>query len=1007
MGNMAATGSTHFGDLLRRHRLAAGLTQEELAERAGLSRRGIADLERGVRQSPRKETAALLAEALGLAGEDRTVFAAAARRTTRRAEPAASAASPLSAVPDGATSSAPALPSGTVTFLFTDIEGSTHLLQQLGSERYAALCAEHQQVVRAGCAAHGGREVDTQGDGFFFAFPTATSAVTAAAQVQQTLVAQLWPDGTPVQVRMGLHTGTPLVTQGGGYVGLDVVRAARIAAAGHGGQVLLSAATRGLTEQALPEGASLRDLGEHRLKDLLQPERIAQLLLPGLPADFPPLRSLDRHAQNLPIQPTPLLGRETAVATLTTMLRRDDVRLVTLSGPGGVGKTRLGLQVAAELSETFADGVWFIRLSRLTDPALVLPTIAQTLGLRELGSQSSEAMLRDYVHTRQVLLLLDNFEQVVAAAPQVAELLATSPGLRLLVTSRVVLRLQGEHEYPVPPLALPPASPSGVDRGHGPSWDQVTTSPAVALFVEQARAHRPDFALSEATAPAVAAICARLDGLPLALGLAAARVKLLPPPALLQRLERRLPLLAGGARDLEARQQTMRATLVWSEDLLQPEERRLFCRLAVFVGGFTLEAAEAVCAAPEGAAPLGLDVLDGLGALVDQSLVWQREETDGMARYGMLQVIREYAVDQLEASGEAEALRQAHATYSLALAEAVEPWLLSGPRLPEGLARLEREHDNLRAALAWTRRERQVALGLRLAGSLGHFWNVQGYRTEGRGWLEELLALSPQAPGAADISAAQAKALVWASNFAWRQRDDERAQAAAEEALALARGQQAETEAGMTLNMLGLIAWDQGDLERATAYLEESVARLRATGEPGLAAAYVTTVGAIALERGDLERATACCKESLAFARRTGDDYAAGHALAGLADVARQRGDLTDAEQLGREELQAWRRLGVRGYVATCLERLAYTAAAGREVTRAERAARLLGAAAALRKWVSEPLRRRQWQAGIERGTALAQQVLGEEAWAAAYAAGQAMTLEEAVAAALEETQGR
>jgi predicted ATPase/class 3 adenylate cyclase len=1021
-----------FGDLLRRYRLAARLTQEELAERAGLSRRGIADLESGARRRPRRDTVALLSTALGVSETERVRFDAAARGSAERQIAAQSESQ----------SDSSALPSGTVTFLFSDIEGSTRLLQGLGRGRFATLLAAHRELLRAALAAHSGHEVDSQGDSSFTVFPTAGQAVAAAVALQRALAAHAWPAGATVWVRMGLHSGTAQVA-GDRYIGLDVHRAARIAAAGHGGQVLLSQTTCDLVEDDLPDGITLRDLGLHRLKDLQRPERLAQLVLPDLPGDFPPLNALDRHAHNLPIQPILLLGRERELAAVCALLRRDDVRLVTLTGPGGVGKTRLGLQVAAELADAFSDGVWSVRLSRLTNPDLVLPTIAQTLGLQEAGSRSIQELLRDFVRTRKLLLLLDNFEQVVAAAPSIADLLASSPGLRLLVTSRVALRLQGEQEYLVAPLALASTS---ARPPRARTAEQLLEAPAVALFLARARAHRPDFALTEASLSVVAAICARLDGLPLALDLAAAHVKVLPLPALLQRLDRRLPLLRGGARDLEARQQTMRATLAWSEDLLQPEDRRLFRRLAVFVGGFTLEAAEAVCAAPEGAEPLGCDVLEGLERLVDQSLVQQltvgqdgaekeqTEEGGGEARFRLLYVIREYALERLEASveaaggtgaggtagqaghagqegSEAEALRCAHALYYLGLVEERELAIVQ-LEAAAWMGRLEREHDNFRAALAWARERGETELGLRLAGSLGPFWDVRGYRTEGRGWLEGLLALAPQldraraghagGAGAPGVSAAaRAKALAWASTFAWQQQDNERAQEAATEALALARGQQGWVE-GLALFMLGAVARDRGDLERATVYAEESVAQLRAVGEPGLAAAYLSIVGDIARDRGDLERATACYEEMLAFAGRTGADYAAGFALEGLAIVARWRGDLVGAESLAREQLLVQQRLGTTGYLASGLEELALTAAATAGGARAERAARLLGAAAALRERVGIPQDPRQ-PAEIERAAASARAALGEDTWEAAFAAGRALPLEEAIAEALGE----
>jgi non-specific serine/threonine protein kinase len=824
---MPSEPSAPFGDLLRRHRQAAGLTQEELAERAGLSRRGIADLERGARQTPRKDTVALLVAALGLAGEDYTDFVVAAHP---------------------------------------------------------------------------------------------------------------------------------------------------------------------------PAGSS-----------------------PDLPADFPPLNALDRHAHNLPIQPTPLLGRAREVREVGALLRREEVRLVTLTGPGGVGKTRLALQVAAELSDQFTDGVWFVPLSRLADPALVLPTIAHTLGLQEAGNQPVVTVLRAWLRTRAVLLLLDNFEQVVAVAPAVADLLARSPGLRVLVTSRVALRLRGEQEYPLLPLALPPiAWPVPSSRTPPDSPKPLTEYAAVALFLQRAQGARPDFQLNEASAQVVVAICARLDGLPLALELAAVRVKLLAPAALLRRLEQTLPLLTGGARDLEARQQTMRATLAWSEDLLQPEERRLFQRLAVFVGGFTLEAAEAICAAPQGAERLGVDVVEGLAALVDHSLAqrWsagqdeaeEAEEGGGEARFRLLYVVREYALERLEASGEAEALCRAHAMYYLGLAEG-RMYAVYGPEGADWMRRLEREQDNFRAALGWMRERGEAELGLRLAGSLAPFWDLRGYRTEGRGWLEELLALAPRvagdgsagAPGMVGVSAAtQAKALLGAGIFA-QAGDDEQALAAAKEALALARGQKARWgawAAGVALHLLGNIAWDRGELEQALACCEESVAQLRAAGEEGIAAANLTQVGGIALDQGDLERAAACCEESLAFARRSGADFVAGFALRVLADVARRRGDLARADVLGREQLLVWRRLGAPGYLAGSLEGLARTAAAAGEEAPAERAARLLGAAAALRERVGAP-RRPHGRADTERAAAPARAALGEAAWVAAFASGRALTLEEAIAEAL------
>ena len=450
------------------------------------------------------------------------------------------------------------LPKGTVTFLFTDIEGSTKLLQRLGAD-YARTLGEHQALLRAAWAAHGGAEIDTAGDGFFVAFPSAPQAVAAAADATRALAAHPWPTDAALRVRIGLHTGAPQLV-GDHYVGIDVHHAARIMAAGHGGQILLSEATRTLCEHALPDGATLRALGARRLKDLREPEPLYQVALDGLPADFPPLRTLDSHPHNLPVEPTPLLGREDQLAALAALVRRDGVRLVTLTGPGGIGKTRLAVQVAAEVMEDFPDGVWLVRLSRLTDPGLVIPTIAQTLGLREQGSQSLAALLRAHVADKRLLLLLDNFEQVVGAAGEVAALLADGSGLKLLVTSRLPLRVRGERVQAAPPLPLPAAK-------RLPPLEQLTQYAAVALFIERAQAAQDTFTVTAANAPVIAQICAQLDGLPLAIELAAARVRVRPSPRrwaratarseirqplLLARIDARLPSLKREERNPSA-----------------------------------------------------------------------------------------------------------------------------------------------------------------------------------------------------------------------------------------------------------------------------------------------------------------------------------------------------------------------------------------------------------------------------------------------------------------------
>ncbi|HEX6799459.1 MAG TPA: adenylate/guanylate cyclase domain-containing protein [Ktedonobacterales bacterium] len=891
------------------------------------------------------------------------------------------------------------LPAGTVTFLFTDIEGSTKLLQRLGEE-YARVLGEHQTLLRAAFAAHDGTEVDTQGDAFFVAFPTAPAAVAAAAEATSTLAAHAWPAGAPLRVRIGLHTGTPQVI-GDHYVGLDVHRAARIAAAGHGGQVLLSQTTRALAAHALPVGVTLRAVGTHRLKDLQESEPLFQLVLsdPDLPADFPPLKTLDTYQHNLPPQPTPLLGREEQVAALSALLRRPDVRLVTLTGPGGIGKTRLAVQVAAELLDDFADGVWFVRLSRLVDPTLVVPTIARTLGLQEQSSQSLADVLRAYLADRRLLLVLDNFEQVIAAAPEVASLLAASPSLGVLVTSRIRLHLRGEHEYALDPLRLP-------EPGAGRlAPERLSQYAAVALFVERAQAARSDFAVTAANAPAIAEVCVRLDGLPLAIELAAARVKLLPPEALLARLSAQLKLLTGGARDLEEHQQTMRATIAWSEGLLASEERVLFRRLAVFVGGCTLEAAEAVCVAPAGSELLGLDVLDGLGTLVDHSLVQQREEGDE-PRFGMLQVIREYALERLEASGEAEALRRAHAAYILALVERAELEMV-GPQEGAWLGRLEGEHDNLRAVLGRARERGEMETGLRLAAALRGFWWGRGHLREGREWIEGLLARAGGAgleEGAARTAPpiaerVRARVLLAGGTMAVWQGDAAAGELWLEAAATLAQAGGDQHTAAEALNERGILAAHQGDWERAAVRYEESLALWRPLGDEWGIGLALNNLGDVATHLGDLERAADVLTEALARSRTVGDQGMLAVCLVNLGWVARLRGEVARAEALQREALELVRDLGDPRRCAASLEHLASTAGAAGQ---GERAARLLGAAATVRETIGAPLPAPE-RADVEEAVAASRAALGEEAWAAAFASGQALSLEKAVAEALGE----
>ena len=675
-----------------------------------------------------------------------------------------------------------ALPSGTVTFLFTDVEGSTKLLHELGAEKYAEALAEHRRVIRAAAAEHGGVEVDTQGDAFFIAFPTAPGALAAATSARDVLA---------IPVRMGLHSGAPLLTNEG-YVGTDVHRAARIAAAGHGRQILVSAATAALA------GAELRDLGPHRLKDLSAPERIYQL---G-DGDFPPLKSL--HQTNLPIPATAFLGRERELAEVVELL--EGARLLTLTGPGGTGKTRLALQAAGLAAEGYPDGVWWVPLAPLRDPQLVLSTAAQVLGAKN--------GVADHIGDKTMLLLLDNFEQVVEAASGVSDLLASCPKLRLLVTSREPLHISGEQEYAVAPLL----HQEGID-----------------LFLARARGVVAHFEADDA----VPEICRRLDDLPLALELAAARVKALSTQQILERLEQRLPLLTGGARDLPERQRTLHATIEWSYDLLDEEEQQLFVRLGVFRGGSTLEAAEAIADAD----------LDTLQSLVDKSLL--RRTGD---RYWMLETIREFAAEQT-----GEESRRRHAAYFLELAEAAEPHLPAYER--KWVDRLDHEHDNLRAAFDWLEAAHETELLQRLGGALARFWLMRGHAREGGERLERALR-SDDSPSSARLKALNGAALLGQTGAHGRLHAT--AALALSEALGDRRGAaQAKLALGSAIS--------RDDMSAARDLYEDAAELYSEVGDEHMLMVATRSLAWACLELGDAERGRALHEENLQRAHALGN----------------------------------------------------------------------------------------------------------------------------------------
>ena len=796
------------------------------------------------------------------------------------------------------------LPRGTVTFLFTDIEGSTRLLQQLG-DRYSRILEECRRLLRAAFQEWNGHEVDTQGDAFFVAFARATDAMSAAVDSLRALAVHPWPEDVVVRVRMGLHTGEPQLSSEG-YIGIDVHHGARVMSAGHGGQVLLSQATRDLVVHQLPTGVSLRDMGEHRLKDLQRPIHLFQLVIAGFPADFPSLKTLDACPNNLPIQPTPLIGREREVASLGQLLRLIDVRLVTLTGPGGTGKTRLALQEAAELSDLEWRGIYFVDLAPVSDSAQVIPTIASTLGLREERGRSPLECLKEEIDQNRVLLLLDNFEQVLDAAVQVSDLLVACPQLKILVTSRAVLRVRAEREFAVPTLTLP-------DSAQMPDLEALMQYEAIVLFLQRTQAVAPEFRLTDMNAPVVVEIVRRLDGLPLAIELAAARMKLLSPEALLARLNQPLQVLTSGARDVAARQHTLRNTIAWSYNLLDAQEQELFRRLSDFVGGCTLEAIEVVNGVLGNATGLILDIV---ASLVDKSLLRRREQGKGEEpRLAMLETIREYGLELLGASGEMKAVRKAHAVYFMELSE--RAGLERASDSPEWLDRLEQEHDNLRAAMHWSLEDMEGCkeIALRLGGALRTFWYSRGYLSEGLDFLERALV------GSDEVEEPMRAAALYAAARLYEVRGDyDRAEPFLVQSLALYRELGNPARIAYALHLQADIAWRRGILDMARSLAEESLAVFRELGDRGAIASLLLHLGALAADQGEYARARDLLEESLAINRELGDKGSIADSLFNLARANFFSGsELGAARVLLEESLSLFRQLSDKESIGYCL----------------------------------------------------------------------------------------
>ena len=906
----------------------------------------------------------------------------------------------------------------TFTFLFTDIEGSTAMLQRLG-DAYAGVLTDHHRLLRMVLTAHDGKEIDTQGDAFFAVFSSASACAAAAIEVQLAFVSHAWPANETVRVRMGIHSGEASESAVG-LVGLDIHRAARIAAVAYGGQVVLSASTAALLRDRLPASAFLRDLGSHRLKDLGRPEQIFQLEAEGLPAAFPPLRSLDnpRLLNNLPAQLSRFIGRDAVLAEVRRLIGA--FRLITLTGPGGVGKTRTGLQVAAELLDGSGDGVWFADLAPLLDPDLVVATVANVLGIRGDPARPVDTLV-EAIGGRSMLILLDNCEHVIGTCAKLADaLLRNCPNVAILATSREPLGIDGERVHRIPSLGMPADDDDS---------DTIRDAEAVRLLIDRAAQHGVTLGWDERSAAVASRICRRLDGIPLAIELAAARLRAISVIELEARLDQRFSILTGGSRAALPRQQTLLAMVDWSWELLHASERHVLARLSVFAGGFDLAAAEAVTWG-EGVRPE--EVISLLGALVDKNLVQFDDTGTGPARYRLLETVRQYGARQLEAGSPAAAhdARVAHRDHYLALAQAAAPRLVA-PDQAQWLDRLDLELGNLRAAIAYCLEREDPAPGIALASSLEVFWRARGHATEGADALARLLGL----PTAQEATLPRARGLATAAYLSQNAGRYANAEQFCAESLAIAQLagddylvarlmhtcayvllRQGHRAAALPLIERGLglarrleavhltarllaarsYALDvQGDYAAAARDAAEALSLYRQAGDRRESGTILGNLGYTELSTGDLSPARSHLIESLDIARVLNDSYGVVYGTFNLGLAEYLGGSASAAEDLFTESFNLARRVMTKPGIAYALIGLAMAGGGG-----PGRAARLHGAAEAALAALGETVD--PVEASLrERDCQRLRSVLGPEAFAAEYAAGQALTSEQVAELAL------
>lgn len=810
-------------------------------------------------------------------------------------------------------------PSGTVTFLFTDIEGSTRLAQE-HPDRWEALRARHHAILQSAMDACNGYVFQIIGDAFCVAFHTASDAVRAAVKSQIDLGAENWGN-LPIAVRMGIHTGQAQLQEAGDYHGyLAMSRVQRLMSAAHGGQVVVSLAAEELVRDELPENVSLRDLGEGRLKDLIRPEHIYQLVTAGLPVDFPPIKTLDAYRHNLPTQLTSFIGREKEIEEIKQAIAEH--RLVTLTGVGGTGKTRLALQVAADLLDHFPDGVWFVELAPITNPELIPQTILSAFGISDQAGLTPLQLLRDYLRDKNLLLVLDNCEHLIAASATLTDkLLNHARSLNILATSREALGIKGEMSWHVPSLSLP-------DVKHLPSIEGLSQYEAVSLFIDRAILAQPHFTVTKDNAPAIAQICFRLDGIPLAIELAAARVKALSADQIAKRLDDRFRLLTGGSRTALERHQTLRAAIDWSYNLLSAEEKILFCGLSVFIGGWTLEATEQVCGQEES----GFDVIDLLSQLVDKSLV-NAKESGNDTRYSMLETTRQYAREKLFDSNEGETSHDKHEEYFLALAEQADREI-HGPRQLEWINAIETEHDNFRAALGWSISATHTEKAARLFNHLNWAVHLRSHFSELSEWFEKIIAL----PDIDRFPLQHAKILIRAGSWEWLQGKLSEALSHNSQAQSILTqlGLAGEAELAWSLTWLGLFTYMQStDLLQAASYSKEAIQLHQKWGDQTGVAFSTLNLGMIQLSL-KMPEAKQTLEHSLDLYNRSGDLWGIARVSQSLGSLSVSLGDFEKAQKYAEDQLRLDKRLSFSAGLSAAHDTMADLHRAQGKFTQAE-----------------------------------------------------------------------